>query len=372
MSTTSEPADETYMRAALGLARRGLGTVWPNPAVGCVVVRDGTVVGRGWTQPGGRPHAETEALVRAGAAAAGACAYVSLEPCNHFGKTPPCAKALVDAGVSRVVSALEDPDPRTAGSGHETLRAGGVEIITGVLSDEAASVNAGFLMRLREGRPLVTLKTATTLDGKIAAGGGKSKWITGPQARVRGHLLRAGHDAILVGIGTALADTPLLTCRIPGLESRSPVRVVLDSKLRLPVDAPLVATARETPTWIVTTTAEPAGREHIARGVEILRVEPGSDGHVDIRTAVQALSARGITRLLVEGGGAVAASLFRRALVDRIAWFRSPRVMGDDGIAAVAPYGMTHPGELTRFERVESLRLGEDTVDFLERRTILD
>lgn len=368
MSTTSNPVDETYMRAALALARRGLGTVWPNPAVGCVLVRDGAVVGRGWTQPGGRPHAETEALDRAGAAAAGACAYVSLEPCNHFGRTPPCTQALLDAGVARVVTALEDPDPRTAGGGHEKLRAGGVEIVTGVLSEAAAAVNAGFLMRLHEGRPLVTLKTATTLDGKIAAKGGESRWITGPEARARGHLLRADHDAIMIGIGTALADSPALTCRIPGLEARSPVRVIVDTTLRLPLDSPLVRTAGETPTWIVTAAAEPACAEYAALGVDVIHVATDSEGHIDPGAAMQAIGTRGITRLLVEGGGTLAASLLRKKVVDRIAWFRSGALMGDDGIAAVGAYGMTQPDDLARFTRVEVLPVGDDIVEFLERR----
>ena len=212
--------DLGHMRAALALARRGLGRVAPNPAVGCILVRDGIVVGRGWTQPGGRPHAETEALRRAGAAAAGAVAYVTLEPCAHHGSTPPCADALIAAGVSRVVVAIEDPDPRVAGRGLARLTAAGISVETGVCADEAGRLNAGFLKRIEHGLPLVTLKLATSLDGKIATHAGESQWITGEDARARGHLLRAQTDAIMIGSGTAQIDNPLLTCRLPGLEDR--------------------------------------------------------------------------------------------------------------------------------------------------------
>ncbi len=232
------------MRAALALARRGLGTVWPNPAVGCVIVNEGRVVGRGWTQPGGRPHGETEALRRAGEAARGGTAYVSLEPCCHWGKTPPCTDALVSAGVQRIMVAMDDPDPRVAGDGIRRLRAAGLDVETGLCGTEAAEVNAGFLTRLRLGRPLVTVKLASSLDGRIATAGGESQWISGPPARERAHALRADHDAIMVGIGTVLADDPQLTCRLAGLDSRSPVRMVIDRNLRIPATARLIADAR--------------------------------------------------------------------------------------------------------------------------------
>ena len=355
------------MRAALVLARRGLGAVWPNPAVGCVIVKDDRVVGRGWTQPGGRPHAETEALGRAGSAAAGATAYVTLEPCNHFGKTPPCTLALLDAGVARVVTAMEDPDPRTDGGGHAKLRSGGIEVHTGVLRHEAAALNAGFLSRVKTGRPLVTLKTATTLDGKIAAREGASRWITGSEARARGHMLRASHDAILVGVGTAIADAPSLTCRIPGIEDRSPVRVVVDSQLRLPLESPLVATARKTPTWILTA-ADGDTQDWTDRGVEIVRVAAGADGRVDMASGLDALGARGITRLLVEGGGALAASCLKADFVETVYWFRASGVMGADGIGAVAAYGIAAPDEMARFSRVDMLPVGEDVMEIYARR----
>src|SRR5437762_37728 len=247
-----ECLDFAAMGAALALARRGLGNVWPNPAVGCVIVKDGRVVGRGWTQPGGRPHAETEALARAGETARGATAYVTLEPCCHWGRTPPCADALIAAGLSRVVVALEDPDPRVAGGGLARLRAAGLAVETGLGATEASEINAGFFQRVRLGRPLVTLKLATSLDGRIATASGESRWITGPAARERAHLLRATHDAILVGTDTVLADNPQLTCRLPGLAEHSPVRVVIDRRVRIPLDAHLLAEARQIPSWVVT------------------------------------------------------------------------------------------------------------------------
>ncbi len=341
--------------------------VWPNPAVGCIVTRGGAVVGRGWTQPGGRPHAETEALRRAGTKARGACAYVTLEPCNHRGVTPPCAQAMLEAGIVRVVGACQDPDPRTAGGGYARLRQAGIEVVTGILRAEAEALNAGFVARIRDGRPLVTLKIAATLDGRIAAKGGRSKWITGPEARARGHLLRAGHDAIMVGIGTALADAPSLTCRIAGLEDRSPVRIVVDSALRLPLDSVLAATAREIPTWIVTVSDASKHRAFTALGVEVISVAPDSNGRVDIGAALRALGARGLTRLLVEGGGTLAGALLRADLVDRLVWFRSNGVMGGDGIPAVADYGVSDPNQMTRFAQIARIALGGDSMEQFER-----
>ncbi len=225
MTATTDTEDLDHMRAAhmlatLALARRGLGSVWPNPAVGCVVTQDNLPVGRGWTQPGGRPHAETEALARAGDKARGATAYVTLEPCDHQGETPPCSEALIAAGIGAVVIAVEDPDPRVSGRGIQRLRDAGIRVATGLGADEARRLNAGYFLRMTEGRPLFTLKTATTLDGRIATRTGDSRWVTGETARAFGHRMRADHDAVMIGIGTALADSPRLTCRLPGLEDR--------------------------------------------------------------------------------------------------------------------------------------------------------
>jgi diaminohydroxyphosphoribosylaminopyrimidine deaminase / 5-amino-6-(5-phosphoribosylamino)uracil reductase len=363
-SAEEQRFDFGLMRAALALARRGLGTVWPNPAVGCVLVKGGRVVGRGWTQPGGRPHGETEALRRAGEAARGATAYVSLEPCCHWGKTPPCTEALIDAGVRRVVVALEDPDPRVAGDGIRQLRAAGLDVETGLCGEEAAEVNAGFLNRLRLGRPLVTLKLATSLDGCIATSGGESRWISGPQARERTHALRADHDAIMVGIGTILADDPQLTCRLPGLDDRSPVRVVIDRHLRVPVTSRLIGDAQRIPTWIVTLrSAGPAHRDALLpRGVTLIEVDPDPEGQIDLAAALRAIGARGITRLLVEGGAGLAAALIRAGLVDRLAWVHAPLLIGGDGIAAIAALGLPGLGGAPAFERLSTEAVGEDVL----------
>lgn len=320
------------MRHALMLAERALGTVAPNPAVGCVIVRDGVIVGRGWTQRGGRPHAEVVALRQAGGAAKGATAYVTLEPCAHMGQTPPCANALIEAGIARVVAAIEDPDPRVSGRGFAMLREAGVTVETDVLRDEAAFSNAGFLSRIVKKRPLVTLKLAVSADGKVARAPGGDQWITGEEARRFGHLLRARHDAILVGIETVLMDDPELTCRIPGLEDRSPLRVVLDSGLRLPITAKLVQTARKVPVMVFT--ARNGGEDLRAAGVDIVCVAPDAQSRPDLDAVLGELAGRGITRLLVEGGATVEQAFLARGLADRLEIFRSPVTAGEGGQAA--------------------------------------
>jgi diaminohydroxyphosphoribosylaminopyrimidine deaminase/5-amino-6-(5-phosphoribosylamino)uracil reductase len=357
------------MRAALTLACRGLGRVAPNPAVGCILVKDGRVVGRGWTQPGGRPHAETEALDRAGDQARGATAYVSLEPCSHHGETPPCAEALIAAGVARCVVALGDPDERVAGRGLARLREAGIDVAEGLLADAAAEVNAGFLMRTREGRPLVTLKLATTLDGRIATKVGESRWITGEVARAHVHLLRAGHDAVMVGGGTALADDPRLDVRLPGLEDRAPLRIVLDGGLRLPATHDLVARAGSQPTLVFTRSGHPrSARQTLEKaGVELVEVETDEDGVLSASAVLQALGRRGLTCLLVEGGGSLAASLFRADLVDRLVWFHSPGVIGGDGVAAVGGFGLERLADVSRFQRRSAQPAGADLVETYAR-----
>src|SRR6266566_5264601 len=247
----SSAEDARFMALALALGRRGLGRTWPNPAVGAVVTKDGVIVGRGWTQPGGRPHAETEALGRAGKAARGATLYVSLEPCSHHGKSPPCADAIIAAGIARVVSALEDPNPKVAGQGHARLALHGLYVETGIGCEAALLAHAGHIRRIRHGRPHITLKLAASADGKAGLSGRRPIAITADPARDRVHLLRAMNDAILIGIGTALADDPMLTCRLPGMASYSPVRVVLDCRLRLPPAGRLGRSACETPVWVV-------------------------------------------------------------------------------------------------------------------------
>ena len=375
ITTNSSPAanrDHEAMHAALVLARRGLGSAWPNPAVGCVLARedlDGRIIGRGWTQPGGRPHAETEALSRAGALTQGATAYVTLEPCDHQGETPPCTEALIAAGVTRCVIAIEDPDPRVSGAGIRRLANAGVETQIGLFEQEARHLNAGFLMRVTKGRPLITLKTATTLDGRVATAKGQSKWITGAPARAFAHGLRAENDAIMIGIGTALADQPSLTCRLPGMEDRSPVRIVADSTLRLPVESPLVETAGDVPTWVVTVkSADQDKRQALeAKGIEVIEVAAGNDGRPDLIAVVMELGGRGLTRLLVESGGDLAAALIKHDLADRLAWFRSPKLIGGDGKGAVAAFGIEAIAEAPAFVRDSITDAGDDVLETYRR-----
>jgi diaminohydroxyphosphoribosylaminopyrimidine deaminase/5-amino-6-(5-phosphoribosylamino)uracil reductase len=267
-------SDEAHMRAALQIAARGLGNTWPNPSVGCVLVKEGVVIARGWTQPGGRPHAEAEALARAGEAARGATAYVTLEPCSHHGRTPPCCEALIRAGVSRVVVALRDPDSRVDGRGLARLRAAGITVEEGLMGAEAAALTAGFIRRVTRGLPIVTLKLASTLDGRIATASGESRWITGEGARRAVHALRARHDAVMIGSGTAIADDPELNCRIPGMDPVPMLRVVADARLRLPLASKLIAGAAVLPTWVLTGPGHsPASlAPYIAAGAEVVTI----------------------------------------------------------------------------------------------------
>jgi diaminohydroxyphosphoribosylaminopyrimidine deaminase/5-amino-6-(5-phosphoribosylamino)uracil reductase len=362
-----DPAlDRRFMQLALSLGRRGLGRTWPNPAVGAVVVKDGVILGRGWTQAGGRPHAETEALKRAGKAAKGATLYVTLEPCSHEGKTPPCADAVIRAGIARVVSALEDANPGVAGQGHARLRERGIAVETGLFADEARRAHAGHIRRMRDGRPQVLLKLAVSADGKAGLAGRKPVAITGEEARIRVHAMRAASDAILVGLGTVLSDDPHLTCRLPGMMERSPVRVVLDARLRAPLATSIVATAREVPTWMFAAADASAMAEDIlrAKGVEVLRVE-ARDGRLDIAQVVRTLAERGITRLMVEGGPIVAASFVRAGLVDEAAVFRSPKPIGVDGIDALEGLPLTALTEGMKL--VASEEMGSDRLDMYEQ-----
>ena len=360
------------MRAALALARRSLGRTWPNPAVGCVIERNGQVIARGRTGDGGRPHAEGDAIAeaaKAGVSLEGATAYVTLEPCAHHGRTPPCADALVSAGVARVVSALEDPDPRVKGQGHARLKAAGIAVEVGEGAADAAQINAGFLRRVREGRPLFHLKMAGSLDGRIATASGESKWITGPAARQDGHRLRAIHDAILVGAATAGADDPDLTCRLPGLGSYSPVRIVLDSQARLSPTSRLATSARATPVWLVCIKDAPADRRDrlAGLGVEIVEVDVGTDGRIDVAAAAQALGTRGLTRVLVEGGGQVAASFLKAGFVDGISSYRAGLILGGDGRSAVGGLEFARLGSAPRFRLVSARQLQGDTLETWRR-----
>jgi diaminohydroxyphosphoribosylaminopyrimidine deaminase/5-amino-6-(5-phosphoribosylamino)uracil reductase len=356
--TEQKSADLEHMGAALSLAARNLGQTWPNPAVGCVIVdAAGHVVGRGWTQRGGRPHAETEALRMADQRARDGIAYVTLEPCSHHGKTPPCADALIAAGIKRCVAAIEDPDPRVSGGGLAKLRAAGITVETGLLAERAKHLNIGFLTRVTKGRPLVVLKLATSLDGRIATRSGESRWITGEAARAFGHLLRASHDAIAVGSGTVLADDPELTCRLNGLEDRSPVRVVFDRRGRTPPGAKLLT--GKPPTWIV-------GRnvKNASQNIEIV-ANPDS-GHW-LSEALAKLGAAGLTRILVEGGATLATAFLKAGLVDRIYWFRAPTVIGGDALPGIAPLAVDRLADSVGLRCVGSRTLGNDVLELYER-----
>ena len=350
------------MRHALALGRRGLGTVWPNPAVGCVIEAGGRVVGRGWTQPGGRPHAETEALAMAGRAARGAAAYVTLEPCAHHGATPPCAEALVAAGVSRCVVATRDPDPRVQGRGIAMLRAAGIEVTEGVLEKEARAANAGFLSRVLRGRPALTLKLASSFDGRIATASGESRWITGPAARRLVHAERLRHDAVMVGAGTARADDPSLMVRGMG-EVRQPVRIVLSRRLDVDPAGALGRTAREVPVWLLHGREAQADRRAAweASGAKLIEA-PVADGQIDPEAALGALGAAGLTRVFCEGGGALAASLLSAGLVDELAGFTAGVALGAEGHPGLGAMGIGALAEAPRFDLIEARRVGADVL----------
>lgn len=350
--------DDDHMFHALRLGARGLGRAWPNPAVGCVLVRDGRVLGRGWTQIGGRPHAETMALLQAGQAV-GATAYVTLEPCAHHGHTPPCAEALIAARVARVVTALTDPDARVSGKGHAMLRAAGISVTEGVLAAQARAANAGFLKRVTRGLPFVTLKLAATLDGRTATASGESRWITGPDARRAVHLLRMTHDAVLVGSGTARADDPDLTVRDMGA-AHQPLRIVLDSRLTHDPHSRLGRTARQSPVWLLHGPHAPATARAAwaAQGATLIAL-PG-DGHLDLTAALQALAARGLTRILCEGGGKLAAALIRDGLVDEVVLHTAGALIGQEGRPALGPLSLPALADAPRLTLVSQRRLGND------------
>jgi diaminohydroxyphosphoribosylaminopyrimidine deaminase/5-amino-6-(5-phosphoribosylamino)uracil reductase len=366
--TASEGAvdDARFMALALTLGRRGLGNTWPNPAVGAVVVKDGVILARGWTQASGRPHAEIEALRRAKKTARGATIYVTLEPCSHNGKSPPCADAIIKAGIARVVSALEDPNPEVAGKGHDKLRTKGIAVEIGLGAQEARRAHAGHILRLTQNRPHVLLKLAISADGKVGLAGRKPAAISGEAARQRVFQMRAQSDAIMVGIGTVLSDNPQLTCRLPGMEALSPVRVVLDAQLRVPLATSVVAMVRETPTWVFAARKASKLAEEILqqRGCKVFRVED-EDGRLDLDTVLKTLAGQGITRLMVEGGPTLAAGLVAANLVDEAALFYSEKLIGDDGIAPLE--GMPLDVLTSRLHVQSSEQIGVDTLEKFER-----
>lgn len=355
------------MALALSLGRRGQGRTWPNPAVGCVIVREGRIVGRGWTQPGGRPHAEVVALEQAGEQARGATAYVTLEPCAHFGKTPPCASALIEAGVARVVAAIEDSDHRVSGRGFAMLREAGIEVTTGVCAEEAARDLQGFFLKTEQGRPFLTLKLASSLDGRIATATGESQWITGPEARREVHAMRARHDAVMVGGGTARADDPSLTVRDMGIADQ-PVRVVVSRRLDIPLMSTLAKTARDIPVWIahgrdadptLIRTWEDLGAELMPCDLEGPHLAPSS--------ILQALGERGLTRVFCEGGGALAASLLMSDLVDELITFTAGKALGAEGYPSIGAMGVERLPEAPLLRLAGHRVCGADTMSVWRR-----
>jgi diaminohydroxyphosphoribosylaminopyrimidine deaminase/5-amino-6-(5-phosphoribosylamino)uracil reductase len=358
--------DRRMMMAALTLARGALGTTAPNPAVGCVIAQGERIVGHGTTQPGGRPHAEVMALREAGSAAQGATAYVTLEPCSHHGRTPPCADALIEAGVARVVIAFaHDPDPRVQGRGTARLRAAGIAVQTGLMERDAQAVVAGFVKAVTYGLPWVTIKLGVTLDGCIATRGGESRWITGPGARQVVQRMRAEHDAILVGIGTVLADDPGLRSALPGLEDRPRWRVVADSGLRTPLDAQLVRHAATHPLILLAAAdADPERAQALqAAGAAVLRVPRAADGRLDLAAGLRALKEVGLTTILNEGGSQIAGALLRAGLVDRLAWHRAPLLLGDSGLRALQGLGIEKLADAIRLRLLARQEYEDDVLE---------
>ncbi|WP_268747002.1 bifunctional diaminohydroxyphosphoribosylaminopyrimidine deaminase/5-amino-6-(5-phosphoribosylamino)uracil reductase RibD [Sulfitobacter mediterraneus] len=353
-------SDQRYMALALSLGRRGQGRVWPNPAVGCVIVAQGRIVGRGWTQPGGRPHGEVEALAQAGAAARGATAYVTLEPCSHHGQTPPCAQALIDAGVARVVVATTDSDARVNGQGLQMLRDAGIEVSLGVGEAEARRDHAGFFRRVELGRPLLTLKLANSFDGRIATGTGESQWITAPQARRVVHAMRSRHDGVLIGGGTARADDPSLTVRDLGVDHQ-PARIVVSRRLDLPLMGQLARTAAEVPVILCHgKDADPMLVQTWRDLGATLLPCAARGGQLDPADILQQLGAHGLTRVFCEGGSALAASLLEADLVDELVGFTAGLVIGAEGLPGVGAMGLEALRNAPRFNLRETMACGPD------------
>jgi diaminohydroxyphosphoribosylaminopyrimidine deaminase/5-amino-6-(5-phosphoribosylamino)uracil reductase len=369
-SAAADPDEDLrWMEAALNLGSRSLGLAAPNPAVGAILVKDRAVVGRGMTAPGGRPHAERIAIDQAGAAARGATLYVTLEPCSHFGVSPPCVDAVIAAGVARVVSAMEDPNPLVGGQGHARLKAAGIAVSVGAGAAQARRDHLGHILKVTAGRPCVTLKLAETADGFASGGSNDARLrITGPIADLRVQIMRSTHEAIMVGIETALIDDPALTVRLPGVD-RKPLRVVFDTRLRLPERSRLAATAADIPTLVIAGTAAPdeAARRLEGLGVMIERVPADADGPVDLHHSLRALAARGITRVFSEGGPKVAARLIALKLADAIALITADKPLGRPGAAALNAQARAALLDDTSYRPVETFAYGPDTMRFWER-----
>ena len=350
------------MTIALNLGRRGLGRTWPNPSVGCVIVRDGQIVGIGCTGDGGRPHAEVLALRQAGSCAKGATAYVTLEPCSHFGQTPPCSQALIEAGIYRVVGATNDKDPRVNGQGFEMLRNAGIEVATGVACEEAEEDHRGFFKRIMKKGPYITLKMATSFDGRIATASGQSQWITAPPARRFVHALRARHDAVMVGSGTVRNDNPMLNVRGLGIDHKT-VRVIVSRKLDLPKESALAESITEYPLWLCHGPDAPEERIQFwdALGAKLIpcRLEAQM---IDVAQMLQGLADQGLTRVFCEGGGALAASLIDAQCVDELIGFNAGLVIGAEGQPSIAALGIENLFEASRFTLKTIQKIGPDVM----------
>ncbi len=355
--------DIRWMRSALVLSKRGLGQVWPNPSVGCIIVKDGIVLGRGVTAAGGRPHAEAAALAQAGPAAIGATAYVTLEPCGRPGRDHSCADKLIEAGVARVVAAVIDPNPQVNGHGLDRLRGAGIAAECGVLENQAREIHAGFFSRISNNRPMLTLKLAASLDGKIAAATGESRWITGPLARRHAHALRVSHDAILVGSNTVVADDPMLDVRDLGI-AQKPVRIVLDSNLQISASARLVQTAKSVPLWIVhgPKVASAKRQTLLDSGAKLFACPLNADGRVDLELAFSLLADQGLTRILCEGGSRMAAALISAGLVDNLVVFSAGKIIGAEGLASIGVLGSSALPQKSGFQLVAVTDLGGDSM----------
>ncbi len=368
-------SDNYFMKSALAMARRGLGRTWPNPSVGAVIVRPGEppeLVARGWTMPGGRPHAESVALEKAGQRARGCTLYVTLEPCAHHGKTPPCVDSIINAGISRVVCSAHDPDPRVASTGIEKLRQAGLQVVEGVLAKQAEHLSLGHVLRVTNKRPLVQLKLAVGSDGLVSRGDGSPVWVTEEEARAHGHLLRAHCDAILAGRGTVETDDPELTCRLPGMGDRSPVRVILDSRLRIKEDSKLVASMNEAPLWVFCSmqSDKKAASTLEAAGVNILQVDQDGDGVLNPVSVLEELAGRGITRLLIEGGPSVAESFWKLGLIDEIYLYQGIKPAGKAGLKVLSETGLEVIVNSPSFTLEETRALGPDSLSFYRRHVV--
>ena len=355
--------DQQWMRLALSFGERGLGRTWPNPSVACLIVRDNLPIARGATARGGRPHAESVALERAGDRSSGATAYVTLEPCSHVGDTGPCAELLVESGVARVVTPFDDPDERVSGKGHDRLRKAGIEVDSGCLEQEAMHSHLGFLLRVVHRRPMIALKLAHSLDGKVATGSGDSKWISGPGSRRLVHVLRARHDAVLIGRGTALSDNPRLTPRGIGV-GHLPVRVVLDTKLSTQLDGNLGTSARTGPVWMCHGSEAPGVRRDAWRevGAETIECCVSQCGRLDLADVMARLAARGLTRVFCEGGPELATSLLKDGLVDRFHGFAAGIALGSDALPMFGDLDCADIRDAHRLELRQQQRIGDDVM----------